>query len=54
MGVIARISTENELITYQKVIASFVTKSTEKRYLNLLNTQGELFQRVPQEYIASF
>ena len=47
MEVIARIATENELITCQKVIASFVTKSAEERYLNLLNTQGELFQRVP-------
>lgn len=52
--VIARIATENELITCQKVIASFVTKSAEERYIDLLNTQGELFQRVPQQYIASF
>lgn len=52
--VIARIATENELITCQKLIASFVTKSAEDRYLDLLNTQGELFQRVPQQYLASF
>ena len=52
--VIARIATENELITCQKVIASFVTKSPEERYLDLLETQRELFQRVPQQYIASF
>ncbi|MFT4986687.1 MAG: CRP-like cAMP-binding protein [Glaciecola sp.] len=52
--IIARIATENELITSQKVIASFVTKSAEERYIDLLNTQGELFQRVPQQYIASF
>ncbi len=54
MEVIARIATENELITCQKVSASFVTKSAEERYIDLLNTQGELFQRVPQQYIASF
>lgn len=54
MEVIARIATENELITCQKVIASFVTKSAEERYLDLLNTKGELFLRVPQQYIASF
>ncbi|WP_298536096.1 Crp/Fnr family transcriptional regulator [uncultured Algibacter sp.] len=54
MEVIARIATENELITCQKVIASFVTKSAEERYKNLLNKQGELFLRVPQRYIASF
>jgi CRP/FNR family transcriptional regulator, anaerobic regulatory protein len=52
--IIARIATENELITCQKVIASFVTKSAEERYIDLLNTQGTLFQRVPQQYIASF
>ena len=54
LEVIARIATENELITCQKVIASFVTKSAEERYTDLLHTQGELFQRVPQQYIASF
>jgi CRP/FNR family transcriptional regulator, anaerobic regulatory protein len=52
--VIARIATENELITSQKVIASFVTKSAEERYIDLLNTRGQLFHRVPQQYIASF
>lgn len=52
--VIARIATENELITSQKIIASFITKSAEERYIDLLNTQSDLFQRVPQQYIASF
>ena len=52
--IIARIATENELITCQKVIASFVTKSAEERYIDLFETQGELFHRVPQQYIASF
>ncbi len=54
LEVIARIAVENELITSQKVIASFVTKTPEERYLDLLQTQKELFQRVPQQYIASF
>lgn len=54
MEVIARIATENELITCQKVIASFITKSAEERYIELLSREGELFQRVPQHYIASF
>ena len=54
MEIIARVAVENELITSQKVIASFITKSPEERYLDLLNTQRELFQRVPQQYIASF
>lgn len=54
LEILARIATENELITSQKVIASFVTKSPEERYTELLRTQKELFQRVPQQYIASF
>ncbi len=52
--IIARIATENELITYQKLVASFVTKSAEERYKDLLENQSELFQRVPQQYIASY
>ena len=52
--ILARIATENELITYQRMVASFITKSAEQRYVELLNTQKELFQRVPQQYIASF
>ncbi|ACF14876.1 cyclic nucleotide-binding protein [Chloroherpeton thalassium ATCC 35110] len=52
--IIARIATENELITCQNIIASFVTKTAEERYIELLNKQGDLFQRVPQQYIASF
>ncbi|NLR91447.1 MULTISPECIES: Crp/Fnr family transcriptional regulator [Flammeovirga] len=54
MEVIARVAVENELITSQKIIASFVTKSAKERYRDLLNTQKELFQRVPQQFIASF
>lgn len=54
LEIIGRIAIENELITCQKVIASFVTKSAEERYKDLLNTQTYLFQRVPQQYIASF
>lgn len=51
---IARIATENELIICQKIIASFITKSAEERYIELLKTNRILFQRVPQQYIASF
>ncbi|MBL3657206.1 Crp/Fnr family transcriptional regulator [Fulvivirga sp. 2943] len=51
---IARVAVENELITSQKVIASFVTKSPEERYVDLLDTHSDLFLRVPQRYIASF
>lgn len=51
---IGRIATENELIASQKIIASFVTQTAEERYLELLESNSELFQNVPQQYIASF
>lgn len=51
---IARIAVENELITSQQIIASFVTKSPEERYIELITNNKELFQRVPQQYIATF
>jgi CRP/FNR family transcriptional regulator, anaerobic regulatory protein len=51
---IARYAVEDELITSQKMIASFITKSPEERYLDLLERNGELFQRVHQQYIASY
>ena len=52
--VIGRIATENELIASQKIIASFVTQTAEERYIELLESNNELFQNVPQQYIASF
>lgn len=51
---IARIATEDELITCQRIIASFVTKTPEERYIELLKNNSSLFLRVPQHYIASF
>ncbi|MBL4650291.1 MAG: Crp/Fnr family transcriptional regulator [Aureispira sp.] len=50
----ALIATENELIACQKMLASFITKSPTQRYLKLLETNGALFMRVPQQYIASY
>ncbi len=52
--VMARIATEDELITYQMMVASFITKTPEERYIDLIETHGDLFNRVPQQYIASF
>lgn len=51
---IARYATEDELISCKQMIASFVTKSPQQRYLELLVTNKELFQRVDQQYIASY
>lgn len=52
--VLARIATEDELITCQRVIESFVSKSAEERYNELLEQHADLFQRAPQQYIASY
>lgn len=54
LEIIGRIATEDELISCQKMIASFITKSPEERYVELLASQRELFQRVNQQYIASY
>ena len=54
LEVIARIATEDELITCQKIIASFVCLSPEERYNELIENNGALFNRVPQNYIASY
>ncbi|BDS12309.1 Crp/Fnr family transcriptional regulator [Aureispira anguillae] len=53
-GDLALIVTEQELIAYQKILASFITKSPEERYLELLAENGALFLRVQQQYIASY
>jgi len=45
---------ENELIAYQQQIAYFITLTAEERYIKLLETNGFLFNRVSQQYIASF
>ncbi|MBB6461988.1 Crp/Fnr family transcriptional regulator [Flammeovirga kamogawensis] len=44
----------DELITNNRIIESFVTKSPEERYIDLLKTNKALFQRVHQHYIASY
>ncbi len=51
---IARVAVEDELIHCQKMLASFITKSPEQRYIDLLENQSDLFLRVPQQYIASY
>lgn len=51
---VIRKGTEKQLISYQKLIASFITLSPEERYLHLMKENGYLFQRIPQHYIASY
>ena len=52
--VLARIAMEEEMIHYQQLIASFITHNPKERYLALLSNHAELFQRIPQHYIASY
>jgi len=54
MELIGQIATEGELIVCQKMIANFVCLSPEERYSDLLQQNGALFLRVPQNYIASY
>ena len=51
---LARWAMENELISYQKMVANLLRWSPEQRYGQLLEQNPELFARVPQQYIASF
>jgi len=49
-----RLLSEHYLICYEDRVSSFITKSPEERYLDLLNTGMEILQRMPQHYIAHF
>lgn len=51
---LARIAMEEEMVSLQEIIASLLTLSPEKRYLDLLKSNPEVFQKVPQIQIASF
>jgi CRP-like cAMP-binding protein len=51
---LARIAMEDELIAHQKIIASLLTLTPEERYFQLMKENPEVFQRVPQHYIASY
>lgn len=51
---ITRLGKEKELIAYQQQIAYFVTLSPEERFMKLFETNRQLFQQVPQQYIASY
>ncbi len=52
--IIVRNAKEKELIESQLLIEKFITLSPKERFLNLMETNNTLFQRVPQQHIASF
>jgi hypothetical protein len=41
-------------IHYMKHCLSFIKDTPQQRYLNLLQTQPHIIQRIPQHYIASY
>ena len=49
-----RLAAEYYLICYEERMCSFITKTPEERYLDLLNTGRDIIQRMPQHYIAHF
>lgn len=51
---LCRVTTEQEFAEYQERTAQFMISSPEERYLNLLNTRPDLFNRVPQYQLASY
>lgn len=51
---LARVIMEEELIAYQEMVASFITLNPKQRYLKFLERKGNLLQRLPQHYIASY
>ncbi|MEQ9403454.1 MAG: Crp/Fnr family transcriptional regulator [Cyclobacteriaceae bacterium] len=51
---LARIMMEEELGTYQRIVASFITLTPEERYLDLINNRPDLIQRIPQYQLATY
>lgn len=49
-----RLLAENYLCCYEDRVLSFVTQSPEERYLELLRGGKDVFQRIPQHYIANY
>ena len=51
---ISRTIMERAFAEQKDALTSYLTDSPENRYLNLLKTKSDLFQRVPQYHIASY
>ena len=51
---ISRTIMESAFAEQKKALTSFFTDSPEERYLKLLKTNPDLFQRIPQYHIASY
>jgi CRP-like cAMP-binding protein len=51
---ISRVVVEAVFAEQRKQFTSFLTDSPEQRYLTLLKTRPDLFQRIPQYHLASY
>ena len=51
---IARAIVEADFVEQKKLLTSYLTDSPEQRYLKLLKSRPDIFQRVPQYQIASY
>jgi CRP-like cAMP-binding protein len=49
-----RLVAEHYLICYDERMVSFIIKTPEERYLQLLSTGADILRRMPQHYIAHF
>jgi len=54
LEVLTRTVMENEISKYQEMLSTFKSDTPEERYLKLIQTRPELFQRVPLHQLASF
>ncbi|MGV3639350.1 MAG: Crp/Fnr family transcriptional regulator [Adhaeribacter sp.] len=49
-----RLVAEYLICCYEQRVVSFVTQTPEERYLELLDKQPDLLQRIPQHYVANY
>ncbi len=51
---VGRVMAENAFMNLMNISTARTIQDPEERYLNLLKQRPELFERIPQHYIASF
>jgi len=49
-----RLVAEHYICCYEDRITSFITKTPEERYIEMLETEPEIMLRIPQHYVANF
>lgn len=51
---VGRVMAENAFINLMKISSMRTNHDPQERYLNLMKSRPELFERIPQHYIASY